>query len=99
MPFGRWFRSLQTDGGDVWVNNPPRPLGACGTTGQKASPNGIPNFSVLDGWWREGFIRDVNGWAIGGDETMEDADAQDAKDAESFYATLENQIAPLFYER
>ncbi len=86
-------------GVDVWLNNPRRPLEASGTSGQKASLNGVPNFSVLDGWWREGFVRGVNGWAIGEDRMWDDADAQDAHDAESLYATLENEIAPLFYHR
>ncbi|MEW5720096.1 MAG: alpha-glucan family phosphorylase [Chloroflexota bacterium] len=86
-------------GVDVWLNNPRRPLEASGTSGQKASLNGLPNFSVLDGWWREGFVRDVNGWAIGEDRAWDDQNAQDAADAESFYATLENEIAPLYYAR
>ena len=86
-------------GVDVWLNNPRRPLEASGTSGEKASLNGVPNFSVLDGWWREGFVRGVNGWSIGADQTWDDADAQDANDAESFYTTLENEIAPLFYNR
>ncbi len=86
-------------GVDVWLNNPRRPLEASGTSGEKASLNGVPNFSVLDGWWREGFIRGVNGWSIGADHAWDNADAQDANDAESFYATLENEIVPLFYTR
>jgi starch phosphorylase len=86
-------------GADVWLNNPRRPLEASGTSGEKASLNGVPNFSVLDGWWREGFARGVNGWSIGADQAWDDADAQDASDADSFYATLENEIAPLFYMR
>ncbi len=86
-------------GVDVWLNNPRRPLEASGTSGQKASLNGAPNFSVLDGWWREGYIAAVNGWAIGEDRAWDDVNAQDAADAESFYATLENEIAPMFYAR
>ena len=86
-------------GADVWLNNPRRPMEASGTSGQKASLNGLPNFSVLDGWWREGFIKDVNGWAIGEDRAWDNQDAQDAADAESFYATLENEIVPLYYAR
>ncbi|MCX7839678.1 MAG: alpha-glucan family phosphorylase [Anaerolineae bacterium] len=86
-------------GADVWLNTPRRPLEASGTSGQKAALNGVPNFSVLDGWWREGFVRGVNGWAIGEDRTWDDADAQDAADAASFYTTLENEIVPLFYQR
>ncbi len=86
-------------GADVWLNNPRRPLEASGTSGEKAALNGLPNFSVLDGWWREGFMRSVNGWAIGADQAWDNVDAQDAADAESFYATLENEIAPRFYAR
>ncbi len=84
-------------GVDVWLNNPRRPLEASGTSGQKAALNGAPNFSVLDGWWREGYVASVNGWAIGEDRAWDDVDAQDAADAASFYATLENEIAPLYY--
>lgn len=86
-------------GVDVWTNTPRRPLEASGTSGQKASLNGVPNFSVLDGWWREGFVAGVNGWSIGADQAWDDTNAQDAADAESFYSTLENQIMPLFFER
>jgi starch phosphorylase len=86
-------------GVDVWLNNPRRPLEASGTSGEKAALNGVLNFSVLDGWWREGFQRGVNGWSIGADQAWENTDAQDANDAESFYTTLENEIAPLFYMR
>lgn len=86
-------------GVDVWLNNPRRPLEASGTSGMKASLNGAPNFSVLDGWWREGYVRGVNGWSIGDDKNWDDQEAQDANDAESFYSTLENEIAAAFYTR
>lgn len=86
-------------GVDVWLNNPRRPLEASGTSGMKASLNGAPNFSVLDGWWREGYRAGANGWAIGDDKNWDDQEAQDANDAESFYATLENEIAPRYYAR
>ena len=86
-------------GADVWLNNPRRPLEASGTSGEKASLNGLPNLSVLDGWWREGFMRGVNGWSIGEDKMWDDADAQDANDADSFYATLEREIVTQFYTR
>ena len=88
-----------TQGADVWLNNPRRPMEASGTSGQKASLNGLLNFSVLYGWWREGFIPGVNGWVIGEDRTWDDQGAQDAADAQSFYATLENEIVPLYYTR
>lgn len=86
-------------GVDVWTNTPRRPLEASGTSGQKAALNGVPNFSVLDGWWREGFVNGINGWSIGADKPWDDVNAQDAADAESFYLTLENSVTPLFYKR
>ncbi|MBI5032832.1 MAG: alpha-glucan family phosphorylase [Chloroflexi bacterium] len=86
-------------GADVWLNNPRRPLEASGTSGEKASLNGLPNLSVLDGWWREGFIAGVNGWSIGADHAWNDTEAQDAADATSFYETIERQIVPLYYTR
>jgi starch phosphorylase len=85
-------------GVDVWLNTPRRPNEASGTSGQKAALNGVLNFSVLDGWWREGF-NGYNGWAIGNDESSEDYNLQDEMDAESLYDTLENEIIPLFYAR
>lgn len=83
-------------GVDVWLNNPRRPLEASGTSGQKAGLNGVPNFSVLDGWWSEGFDGQ-NGWAIGAERDYPTEAAQDEADALSLYATLEDQIVPLFY--
>jgi len=85
-------------GVDVWLNTPRRPNEASGTSGQKAAINGALNFSVLDGWWREGFNGN-NGWAIGIDESNKDYNLQDEMDAESLYDTLENEIIPLFYDR
>ncbi|MBI4928070.1 MAG: alpha-glucan family phosphorylase, partial [Anaerolineae bacterium] len=85
-------------GVDVWVNTPRRPNEASGTSGMKAAMNGTLNFSVLDGWWREGF-NGKNGWAIGTDTDNPDTEAQDAADAESIYSTLENEIIPLYYNK
>jgi starch phosphorylase len=85
-------------GVDVWLNTPRRPNEASGTSGQKAALNGVLNFSILDGWWREGY-NGKNGWAIGSDDSHPDQQFQDDLDAESLYDTLENEIIPLFYER
>lgn len=84
-------------GVDVWMNTPRRPNEASGTSGQKAALNGVLNFSVLDGWWREGF-NGLNGWAIGRDEAYANPNQQDEADAESLYDTLENEIVPLYYQ-
>jgi starch phosphorylase len=90
-------RSL-VSGVDLWLNNPRRPNEASGTSGQKAGLNGIPSFSVLDGWWVEGYDG-TNGWTIGQEREYPDETAQDAADALSLYDTLENVIVPLFYDR
>lgn len=85
-------------GVDLWLNTPRRPREASGTSGMKASLNGIPNFSILDGWWVEGY-NGANGWAIGDETTFDDENAQDDYDANSLYQTLEDEIVPLFYNR
>lgn len=85
-------------GVDVWLNNPRRPLEASGTSGQKVCINGIINFSVLDGWWCEGY-NGKNGWAIGDDTFYGNEYYQDNADSESIYDTLEQQIIPLYYNR
>lgn len=89
---------MLVQGVDVWMNTPRRPREASGTSGQKAPVNGGINFSVLDGWWCEGYKGD-NGWAIGKGEDLTDKDHQDASDANSLYETLEKEIIPLYYER
>lgn len=85
-------------GVDVWLNTPRRPMEASGTSGQKAAVNGVLNFSVLDGWWREGY-NGSNGWAIGDEVEYADPNQQDAADAASLFNTLESEIVPLYYER
>jgi glycogen phosphorylase len=85
-------------GVDAWVNNPRRPMEACGTSGQKVVLNGGLNVSILDGWWAEGYDG-TNGFAIGTERTHADPDVQDARDSESLYQTLENEVIPLFYDR
>lgn len=86
-------------GVDVWLNTPRRPREASGTSGMKAALNGVLNFSVLDGWWREGY-NGHNGWAIGEDVNQEmNVQEQDEVDALSLYDTLEKEIIPLYYEQ
>ena len=83
-----------TSGVDIWLNNPIRPLEASGTSGMKAAMNGVPNCSILDGWWPEGCEHGVNGWAIGHSEDERD----DARDAENIYNVLEHEVLPLWDE-
>ena len=90
--------SRLTSGVDVWLNTPTRPLEASGTSGEKAVMNGVLNFSVLDGWWAEGYRPDA-GWAIQEKRTYQDQRYQDEMDAETIYNTLENEIVPLYYAR
>ncbi len=85
-------------GADVWLNNPRRPLEACGTSGEKAALNGSLNCSVLDGWWDEMFDGE-NGWAISSAEGVDDLTKRDQLEADSLFSLLEDQIVPLFYER
>ena len=85
-------------GVDVWLNNPRRPMEASGTSGQKASVNGVINFSVLDGWWAEGYNQE-NGWTIGTNAEYNSYEEQDQADSQSIYKTLEEKIIPLYYEK
>jgi glycogen phosphorylase len=91
---------LLTSGVDLWVNTPLRPLEASGTSGMKAAHNGVPSLSVLDGWWLEGHLEGVTGWAIGicaGEGPVAVA-AANARDAEDLYRSLRAVVAPLFYQ-
>lgn len=85
-------------GVDVWLNNPRRPMEASGTSGQKASVNGVINFSILDGWWAEGYTGD-NGWTIGTNAEYESYESQDSADSQSMYRKLEDKIIPAYYEK
>lgn len=94
MEIGR----ILCQGSDVWLNNPRRPLEACGTSGMKAALNGTLNCSVLDGWWDECYNGD-NGWAIGTPDVYPDHHLQDRVEASALYDLLERDIVPRFYER
>ncbi len=85
-------------GVDIWMNTPTRPLEASGTSGEKAAMNGVMHFSVLDGWWVEGYQKDA-GWALPMERTYDDQNFQDELDAATIYNLLENDIAPDFYKR
>ena len=85
-------------GVDIWMNTPTRPLEASGTSGEKALMNGVVNFSVLDGWWLEGY-REGAGWALTEKRTYQNQDHQDQLDAATIYSILENEILPLYYAR
>jgi glycogen phosphorylase len=86
-------------GVDIWLNTPMRPLEASGTSGMKAAHNGVINFSVLDGWWIEGWIENLTGWAIGPHSSESDTAELTITEAEDLYNKLEYVISPMFYER
>ncbi|MFZ2362046.1 MAG: alpha-glucan family phosphorylase [Anaerolineae bacterium] len=85
-------------GVDLWLNTPRRPREASGTSGQKAAMNGVPNLSVLDGWWVEGY-NGKNGWVVGEDREYRDREVQDEADSLSLYRALEHDIIPLYFDR
>jgi len=95
--YGINMAKMLTSGVDLWLNTPQPPLEASGTSGMKAAVNGVPSFSILDGWWREGCIEGVTGWAIGSDHEagMESHDNR-AADAHALYNKLEMIILPMF---
>ncbi|MCM1369407.1 MAG: alpha-glucan family phosphorylase [Candidatus Amulumruptor caecigallinarius] len=87
-------------GVDIWLNTPTRPLEASGTSGEKAEMNGVLNFSVLDGWWYEGYRFDEKaGWALTDKRTFTDQAQQDKLDAATIYSMLENEIVPLYFAK
>jgi glycogen phosphorylase len=88
---------LMVAGCDIWLNTPRRPREASGTSGMKAAMNGLPNVSILDGWWDEADVR--TGWPIGHGEIYEDEEYQDKVEANAFYDLLEQEVVPMFYDR
>ena len=90
----RWG-ALITAGVDVWLNNPMRPQEASGTSGMKSALNGVPSFSVRDGWWIEGHIEGVTGWSVGNAEEEEDPDSE----VNSLYGKLASDIVPMYYKQ
>lgn len=87
-----------TSGVDLWLNTPQPPMEASGTSGMKAALNGVPSLSVLDGWWIEGHIEGITGWAIGEARRGHEESRNGSKDAQSLYDKLEHVILPLFYQ-
>jgi starch phosphorylase len=91
--YGEQMAQYLVHGVDVWLNNPVPPMEACGTSGMKASLNGVLNLSILDGWWIEGYNWS-NGWAFGGETPP---GSRDAADADALYTLLEKEVVPLYY--
>jgi starch phosphorylase len=97
--YGWELARLLVAGVDVWLNTPQPPLEASGTSGMKAALNGVPSLSVLDGWWIEGCIEDVTGWAVGDHDTAIHAIERTQRDAGSLYDKLEHAILPRFHQQ
>jgi starch phosphorylase len=95
--YGMELGALLVQGVDLWLNNPIRPMEASGTSGMKCAANGVPSFSVLDGWWIEGWVEGVTGWSIG---ALSDESGQDDpdSDADDLYNKLENVVIPAYYQ-
>ena len=97
--------ALLTRGTDIWLNNPRRPLEASGTSGMKAAMNGVPNLSILDGWWPEGCEHGVTGWKIGDADPKDDAFDEtdmarvDLRDRDLLHQTLEREVLPAYHDR
>jgi glycogen phosphorylase len=89
---------FMVQGCDVWLNTPRKPMEASGTSGMKAAVNGVPNLSIGDGWWAEGYSG-ANGWLIDGQSTSHDPAEADAADADALYRLIETEVVPTFYER
>jgi starch phosphorylase len=95
--YDMYVGGLLTAGVDLWLNNPEPPLEASGTSGMKAAMNGVPSLSVLDGWWVEGWVEGVTGWAIGRDDHKPGIAADRHRAAAFLYDKLEYVVLPLFY--
>jgi starch phosphorylase len=91
--YGMELAQNMVAGVDVWLNTPLPPREASGTSGMKAAFNGVPNLSVLDGWWIEGCIEGITGWAVGNSEAV-----SDGEDAASLYRKLEQTVLPLYHQ-
>ena len=93
-----WLFNVEMQGVDVWMNNPTRPQEASGTSGEKAVMNGVMHFSVLDGWWVEGY-KPGAGWALRMERTYDNQSFQDDLDSSTIYNILETEIVPSFYDK
>ncbi len=90
--------AMLTRGSDIWLNNPRRPKEASGTSGMKASMNGVLNLSILDGWWDEACQHRINGWQIGNEEVPKKVEQQDEKDRKALYQVLKEEVIPTYYQ-